>query len=159
MPAISFNKMSQSPLCVALPFILCPAAPLLATGGRAAQGSLPSRPRTRLAWTRNTCPSWLSWGRPPSPLLGGGTPALRVAGALGHQDPAATSHPRYTHTHTQMLPPMDPLCAFISYAVVRRISRVFKTLLVNQQEIQISSADQSSPSTCQSMELSIFFYD
>lgn len=65
-------------------------------------GSLLSRPRTRLVWIRNICPSWLNWGRLRSPPLGEDTPAIREG--LGLQVPTITSHHRLVgNTHDSKL--------------------------------------------------------
>ena len=62
-----------------------------------------SRPKTRLEWTRSTYPSWLSWGRLPSPHLEVDTPAPRGE-PLGRQAPTITSHHRFVvDTHEFML--------------------------------------------------------
>lgn len=67
-----------------------------------------SQLRTKPEWTKNICPSWLSWGRLLSPHLGEDTPAPREE-LPGPQDPAATSHHRLvsstcnsTITHTPL---------------------------------------------------------
>lgn len=77
--------------CVILFVLLLCIALLLPTEQQVE--SLLSRPRTKLVWTKNIFPSWLSWGRPQFLPLGEDTPALRE-GHLEHQDPTITSHPR-----------------------------------------------------------------